>query len=259
MKNSNKILLTLLVLTIILQLSTMLYVRKIFINATQYSNDIDQTILLDLMDSEPAEKEFEIDNFDELTLKLKGNVIIKQSDEYKVTVKGPIALLNSDYFHLSTKGQTLHIECPLTQQGNHDIYTIIEMPELDRINASRDMDILLEGFSEKHMKIKLTGECTLQGNNNQIDDLEIDTFGDVEVDFKNSSVDYADLRSMGETRIGIEATDVNIRSLGESQYDLDMKGGKIKGSIIGEGNVIYSGEISKNSLNFLGPGKIRKK
>ena len=259
MKLSNKILIGLLTVVIIFQLFSMFYVRSFIKKAMVDSNDINLTIWNDLMDSETTEKEFDFDDFDELTLQMRGNVIINQSTDYKVTVKGPIDFLNSEYFDISTKGSTLEIDCPAYRNSHYELYTIIEMPTLKKIKASERVDIILEGFEEKHLKVQLTGDCALQGNNNRIDDLEIDLFGETDFDFENSIVKKADIRSMGETEVSLEVAEVEIHAFGESDFQLHMNGGDIKGSIIGDGNIEYTGEIDDNKLNFLGPGKVHKR
>lgn len=259
MKLSNKILIGILVFIILFQFFAMLRFRSFVKEAMVSSNNIDHTLWNDLMDSEVIEKDFKIDDFDEVFLKFHGNAIIKQSDDFKVTVKGPKDFLASEYFELETNGNTLHIECPVYRHSHYELFTIIEMPNLKKINGQERLEIILQDFEEDKIKIKIAGDCAVQGNNNKIDFFELEAFGEIDLDFANSVIDHADVRAMGETDVSMKVTDIDIKAFGESNFQLDMNGGKLDGQLIGDGNVNYTGEIGRNSLKFLGPGKVRRR
>jgi len=259
MKLSNKILLGILVIAVMFQLVASIYARSIIKKAMYESNDISQSLWHDLMDSEIQEKEFNFDDFSEIKLRMEGKVFIKKSDKYKITVKAPIDFLESKYFDVSKNGNTLTIDYPKIRNNNYDFYTVIELPELRKLKVEERIDVILEGFDENNTKIQLTGDCTLKGNNNKFDDLILDAFGEIDIDMSNSTIIDAKIRSLGEIDIQMETKNVNITAVGESDFIFHMTGGKISGSIIGDGNVSYSGDISKNNLSFLGPGKVRKR
>ncbi len=259
MKLSNKILIGLLVFVILFQFFAMLKFRSFVKEAMVSSNTIDRTLWNDLMDSEVIEKNYDFGDFDEVYLKFHGNAIIKQSDAFKITVKGPKDFLSSEYFEIATDGSTLHIECPVYRHSHYEIFTIIEMPSIKKVNGQERLDIIFQDFEENKVKIKIAGDCSVQGNNNAIEFLELDSFGEINFDFANSVIQEAEVRAMGETEVSMKVTDIDIKAFGESDFDLHMNGGRLDGQMIGEGNVNYSGEIGRNSLKFLGPGKVRRR
>ncbi len=259
MKLSNKILIGLLIFVILFQFFAMLKFRSFVKDAMVSSNNIDRTLWNDLMDSEIIEEEFDLDDFDEVYLKFHGNAIIKQSDEFKVTVKGPKDFLSSEYFEIANQGNTLHIECPVYRHSHYEIFTIIEMPSIKKINGQERLDIIFQDFEEDKVKIKIAGDCAIQGNNNAIEFLELDSFGEIKFDFANSVIKEAEVRAMGETDVRMKVTDIDIKAFGESDFDLHMNGGKLDGQMIGDGDVTYTGDIGRNFLKFIGPGKVRRR
>ncbi len=133
------------------------------------------------------------------------------------------------------------------------------MPELKKIKGREQIDIIFNGFDEKNMKVLLTGDCSLQGNNNTINNFELDAFGDIDIDLKNTKIKDTKIKAIGDCDFNMNVKNIKIEAFGHNNFDLVMNGGKLKGSIIGDGHVNYEGRISKNSLKLLGPGKVRKR
>ncbi|NPE28309.1 hypothetical protein HNV12_10135 [Methanococcoides sp. SA1] len=259
MKLSNKILIGILALVILFQFFTMLKFRGVIKQAMSTKNEIHRTVWNDLMDSEIVEESFDQTGFNKLKIQLHGNVVIKQSDEYKITVKAPEKLLASEYFSISKDGKLLSVKCPNYRKSNNEIDVIIFMPDLTQLKASEDLEIKVEGFSENHLDMTLTGEVSVKGYDNAIRDLDIDGFGEISVDFEDCKVDDANVRTLGEGEYYLDVENLKITAIGESDFDLEMRGGKITGNVIGEGDIRYSGDLKRENVTFLGPGKVKQK
>ena len=259
MKLSNKILIGILVIVILFQFFATVKFRSLIKHAMSQNNDIHHTVWNDMMDSEVLEKEFDQSEFSNLKIRIRGNVVIKQSNDYKIIVKAPEKLINSEYLDVSKAGKTLTIKCPTYKKSNNEIDVVIFMPKLTKIKASEDLKIKLEGFDEKYLDMTLTGDCSLTGYNNRIKNLDIDGFGEISVNFKDCEINDVKVRSLGEGEYKLPVNNIKINAIGDSDFDLDMENGKITGTLIGEGNIKYSGELKRENVSFLGPGKVRKK
>lgn len=259
MKLSNKILLGLFILVIFVQLFASLKARSIIKKATSESSNVNYSIWLDLLDSDVQEKTFDVKNFDEIKLKFRGNAVIQQADEFKVIVKGPIDFLESEFFRVEKSGDQLSIKCPNIRNYYDDFDIVIMMPELKKAKIEQHTNIKIEGFKENKIKIRLAGDNYLTAQGNKFGHLELNAFGETNCDFQNSSIDETEIRCLGESDIKLDTDELKVEALGETNIDVVMSDGKIKGKIIGEGKVRYSGEIDKNSLVFIGSGNVRRK
>ncbi|MBN2282032.1 MAG: DUF2807 domain-containing protein [Candidatus Marinimicrobia bacterium] len=258
MKLSNKILVTFLAIVILFQLAAMLKFRGILKKAMVTNNEIKTSEWQDIMESELTEKNYEFKNFSNVKIQMNGNVVIQQSDNYKILIKAPEKLLESDYFEVSSKNSTLTIKCRSCRKSYDRIDILVFMPKLSHLKITEDLDVKIQGFYEKAMEIDLTGDCSLIGENLSIKNLDIDGFGDITLDLKGCNVTNARVRSLGEGEYCLDVKNLEVKAIGESDFNLNLNEGVISGSMIGDGKISYSGELKKQKISFLGPGKIQK-
>jgi hypothetical protein len=176
-------------------------------------------------------------SFEALNIGGTWEVSIQNNDDYSVKIE------QSDQkqkYTINQVNQTLNINhrqdlFPKVIEGggsNKGLPRIfINMPVLSNLSITGDFDINIHNFKNKHLSIKADGNGTINGKQNQIENLEMSNKGYVLSNFKKSFITNADIQLEGFSRL-----------------DINMTGGNLNGNISGKSQIVYHGDIQSKNI-----------
>ncbi len=236
MKKSKKLILITISIPFIIVLIVVLYLRIVLdsglsTSAMEYGQYGDEIIIEDL----PL--------VDFTSLKFRGawHIIIKQGPEYNVRIEGPEYLVKR--IRTNQTGQDLYLrENRRHRSGRSKLEVEITMPLLERLSATGNSRIYISDFDCEDLILDFKGSGRVIGENNVIENLELECDGSVAVDFSGSKI-----------------TNAVVDLVGSSKTEFKMAGGELTGSVTGSASVVYSGEVATQSISTHGGSSVRKK
>lgn len=165
--------------------------------------------------------------------------ITESSDpQLKITLPASVDARNISW---KKKGTSLILEnySKYDRSGGEGVIAQIEMPQLESLSSDALIDLRFSGFTGKHLKIISNGIAAINGRNNRYESIEIIMSG-------------AGLIDLTET----QSNNAHVILNGAGSIELNMAGGVLDGMLSGLGNIEYRGEISKNSIQTTGLGRV---
>ena len=118
----------------------------------------------------------------------------------------------------------------------------ITLPLLEKLAATGNSRIYISDFDCENLILDFKGSGRVIGENNVIENLELECDGSVDVDFSGSNISNA-----------------VVDLVGSSKTELTMTGGELTGSLTGSASVVYSGDVATQSISTYGGSSARKK
>jgi len=125
------------------------------------------------------------------------------------------------------------------RHNKRKVTALITMPSLSDIRLRGLVSLKLNGFTSENLTVYSSGVTSIKGKGNHIDHLNLIGKGVSNLNLKRNSVINADLNCKGVYKI-----------------ELSMAGGELTGKLKGAGEVIYNGEVSRESIRKDGTGKV---
>lgn len=127
------------------------------------------------------------------------------------------------------------------RHNKRKVTALITMPSLSGLRLKGLVSLRLNDFTSKNLTVYSSGSTSIKGKGNHIHNLNLVGKGVSNLNLKQNSVINADLNCKGVYKI-----------------KLSMAGGELTGKLKGAGEVIYNGEVSKESIRTDGTGKVRR-
>jgi hypothetical protein len=167
-------------------------------------------------------------------------VNIRQDDEYSVRLNIPENY--QDYINVIKRGDLLDIEktwdapfifTPLKAE--------ITMPDLEKIESNGAWKITFSGFTSQILELDTQGMGKTKGYDSNIEYLELDSSGAMEIDLKDCRI-----------------TDAKVYAHGTINILLTMNGGEISGEINGATQIEYYGAARSLNITTSGASSVEK-
>lgn len=244
MKLSNKILLGTGAILLIILTVLMFRFKSVIGDLVKYKDEDNVANLEEMLKSETINKNFDFKDFDELELELNGVVNITGSDNYQVVVTAPKEILDSKTLNIDQSSNRLNISSPtiLKSAMTEKISIAIQMPDLEELEIDNAARVTISDLQIDFLDIEMTGDCELTGSNSSIQELSLKCFGASNADLANCEVENA-----------------TIQSFGANSIDINMAGGKLEGSMTGNGVLTYFGTVEDEDIRTLGSTKVIKR
>jgi len=236
MKKSKKLILIALSIPFIIVLIIVLYLRIVLdsgltASAMEYGQYGDEIVIKDLP----------LADFTGLKFRGAWHIVIEQGPEYKVRIKGPEYLVQR--IRTNQTGQDLYLrENRLHRSGRSKLEAEITLPLLEKLVATGNSRIYISDFDCENLILDFKGSGRVIGENNVIENLELECDGSVDVNFSGSKI-----------------TNVVVDLVGSSNTEFTMTGGELIGSATGSASVVYSGEVVNQNISTYGGSSVRKK
>lgn len=239
MKTSNKILVGVAAIILVIGLGLIIGIRVILHNAEGETGFIQSKPSFSAGDW--IEKEYEYRDFKQVEFSGGWKAALESGKEYRIVVRLPKEL--EDVLEVKKRGGTLLVGTDkiYDMEGKH-FEVRITMPELEALEAIGGIDARLSGFSGSTMFIEGSGGLNIVAEDCRYDDLRFETSGGTN----------AELRDMPVRNAHIEST-------GALNMVLTMEGGELSGRINGVCSLDYYGEVSNNTLSVSGVSSISHK
>lgn len=117
----------------------------------------------------------------------------------------------------------------------------VSMPDLTLVEIDGGADVTITGFELAELVLEIDGAASVEAVDTTLVDLDVDVDGAASIDFSRSSVENARVDLDGAARLTIR-----------------MAGGELTGELSGVGEVVYSGEVSRESIRVEGLGRVRR-
>jgi hypothetical protein len=183
----------------------------------------------------------QLDGFDEIAVVGSWSVSLKQGAEYAVQYSAGDRAV--DRVEIYTRGDRLYLALPPgVEIMNPDLSASVTLPQLARVDTDGGASLSLLGFETDSLHIEVDGAASVTAVDCSIGRLVLDTDGAATLDFSGSHVENAEVTLDG-------ATNLNIR----------MDGGNLTGVLRGIGDVQYSGDVSRQSIDIEGLGRVRRR
>jgi len=231
MKNSNKILLTTIIATLIivtgLIISSRIMIKNIPDRPTKYSDEDFISKTLDLAD------------FNVIETNGIWEVEVHQGDKYSVTLYYPEP--EADEINVYTWNNQIHLENDMRWQRQHTMFrAIITMPKLNGLKTEEGASVTFSDFNCDELDIKISGAAEIDARDSRIENLNLQCDGAADANFKDSKVVNAKVNINGASRI-----------------TLTMAGGKLSGSAHGASSIVYYGDVSTQDIATAGAVSVR--
>ncbi|MBC8401272.1 MAG: DUF2807 domain-containing protein [Candidatus Marinimicrobia bacterium] len=236
MKKSKKLIIFVLSIPFIIVLIIVLYLRIVLdsgltMSAKEYGQYGDEIVIEDLP----------LADFTNLKFRGAWHIAIEQGSEYKVRIEGPEYLVKR--IRINQTGQDLYLrENRLHRSGGSKLEAEITLPLLEKLAATGNSRIYISDFDCENLILDFKGSGRVIGENNVIENLELECDGSVDVDFSGSNISNA-----------------VVDLVGSSKTELTMTGGELTGSLTGSASVVYSGDVATQSISTYGGSSVRKK
>jgi len=169
------------------------------------------------------------------------SVTIAHGETFNVEVAASEkALQQVDLF---TRGDTLHLELDSGVESiTGNLTATVTLPDLERLRTAGGASVTISGFDLDSLDIEVDGAASITARDGRIDDLSIDSDGAATFNFA-----------------GVQVRNAEVEMDGASHLDISMAGGELSGVLRGLGDVIFTGEVSDETIRIDGLGRIRRK
>ena len=233
MKTSNKILL--------ISGSSLIGVVIVFLLIFRFTlgNSI-TTERLKESDKSTVSKEFLLDRFTAIEVSGQWEIELTCGETTQVKIKAPGDVM--DDLLVKKRAGTLILSTDKKWRHNkRKVTALITMPSLSDLRLKGLVSLKFNGFTSENLTVYSSGSTSIKGKENNIQHLNFVGKGVSNLNLKRNSVINADLNCKGVYKI-----------------ELFMAGGELTGKLKGAGEVIYNGEVSKESIRTEGTGKVRR-
>ncbi len=168
------------------------------------------------------------------------SVTITQGEAFNVEVSASEKAL--EQVNVFNRGGTLHLELDFgirSIAGN--LKATVSLPDLESLQTAGGAGVTISGFDLDSLHIEVDGAANIAVHDGRIDDLSIDSDGAAIFDFS-----------------GVQVRNAEVEMDGASHLNISMAGGVLQGVLRGLGDVIFSGEVSDESIRIEGLGRIRR-
>ncbi|RPI71604.1 MAG: hypothetical protein EHM45_23305, partial [Desulfobacteraceae bacterium] len=220
-KTSNKFLLGIVLLPLLVAVVTMLMVRDAF-EKSRYK---------DYKDFPTAEstseifKTYDLKDFSGIDVSGNWEITFVQGASYRVEVSAPQRIMNN--VRASVYDKQLSLDCgPASTTSERDIIpkATIVFPSLSTLNLTGDCHIHASDIRTDYLFISLNGNIDMTMENAAIKELNLIGDGEASIDFSRAST-----------------TNVRINYDGPHTMSFSMNSGRLSGKIDGTGTLTYSG------------------
>jgi len=189
-------------------------------------------------------KEFVFDSFDSLYFTSVWDVNIKEGDEYKVILTADKAIINE--LNVDKTGRKLSFSYDKYLRGvssgsGNVVKAVIILPDIAEINFSGLGNLKIHNLHLKDLKIVNSGASNIEAENVVIDQLNLIVNGAANAELSN-----------------IEIINCHMDISGAANIELNMAGGRLTGQVSGAANVVYSGDVSEESVTVSGIGNLSR-
>jgi len=182
----------------------------------------------------------ELEGFDSIQTSGGWTVSLTPGSGYSVDVTANNRALDQIDVYLS--GNTLHFEVkPGVRMVTGSYRATVTLPDLERISSEGGTSVILNGFELDNLEVSVEGAASVTSRGGRITNLDIRSEGAATFDFSATPVENADLDMEGV-----------------SNLDILMAGGELTGVLEGAGNVTYSGEVSRQTLDSQGAIRVHR-
>lgn len=236
MKKSNQLLGAVIMVPFIIILVIVIYFR-VLISSDHVESDQDYSDY----SRETITERLDFKDFTEIDLRGSWKAEIVQGDSFNVAIVGPENRVKRVRSHIV--GNSLYLsESKFRRSSGSKLDLEITLPILAEISLVGNSRVYLSNFSENDFRIEVKGSGRVIGENNVIENLELECDGSVDVDFSGSKI-----------------TNAVVDLVGNSKTEFTMTGGELTGSVTGSASVVYSGEVATQSIRTYGGSSVRKK
>ena len=191
-------------------------------------------------DKSTVSKQFLLDNFTAIEVSGQWEIELNCGETTQVIIKAPGDLM--DDLAVKNRAGTLILSTDKKWRHNkRKVTALITMPSLFDLRLKGLVSLKFSGFTSENLTVYSSGSTSIKGKGNNIHNLNLIGKGVSNLNLKRSSVINADLNCKGVYKI-----------------ELSMAGGELTGKLKGAGEVIYNGEVSKESIRIDGTGKVRQ-
>ena len=202
-------------------------------------------------------QEFNLSDFDGLSLGIEGNVVISIGQEQKVTVEAQREIL--DHLNTSVSNGTWNISLDKCYRNYSDLNIYVTVPSINYVGLSGSGSILSNSTIETNsFKTSLSGsgtiDLTLASN---FVDTNLSGSGSLNLSGSTNTHDVSISGSGNVNTYGLNSTDANVRISGSGNSFITVSD-HLDASISGSGNVIYDGNPAIDS-SISGSGQVKKR
>ena len=208
-------------------------------------------------------KNFDISNFDSVTLAGFGDVFIKQGDRESLTIKTDDNILPLLDIRVIGSELVLDTKPNLSINPTHGITYNLTVKDLNKIGLNGSGNISIETFESNEMIISLLGSGDINFRGLNSDSLSIDLSGSGNISFENIAVKTIDsnVKGSGDIKLNGKSDLQTISVMGSGNYlagnletgstDINMPGSgdltiwvtdQLKVHVDGSGNIRYYGK-----------------
>lgn len=178
--------------------------------------------------------------FDEVAIIGSWTVEFRQGS--RVDVEYSASERASDRVEVYTQQGRLFLSLPPSAElMNPGLTATVVVPNLSRIDVDGGASISIDGFDIERLHLEIDGAASVKARESVIEELVLDTDGATNLDFSASQVVNA--------RVSLD---------GATSLSIDMAGGELTGVLRGIGEVTYSGDVERQTINIDGLGRVRR-
>jgi len=232
MKKSNRILLAVGAVPVIVVVSAIIIGRSFLPNETIKTIDASSAAY-----GTEGVKSFDIEGFSWISIKGNWTVNVVQKDGYKVEINAPEEILEK--IIVEKRDNTLVLDkgqAAIDSNGNISLEATITLPSVSKIEINGVTNLDMSGIMADSLAIETQGVTRIVGNGGKIRDLSL----------KGKGVSTVDLNGISSTNAGVDYE-------GTYTINLMMDGGRLTGRLDGVGKLKYSGNITSNEVRVHGP------
>jgi hypothetical protein len=239
MKTSNKILLAVLAVVVVVMITAIVglrfYVDRLI---SESGGTISERGITG--SDELVTRTYDVRGFTGVEISGGWQVEVSEGEEFSLEIETRKKYL--DYIAVGVEGDTLRIEAKNIFSFEHSrMEARIVMPELDSFSSTGGLKLDIRGFSGDELSISGKGGSSVEG--------------------RGGGYERMDLRFSGGTELDLEelpATNVELHSQGAIDAVLSMRGGTLSGKLSGAGSVGYHGSVSQQNLTTEGVAEVKQ-
>lgn len=213
------------------------------------------------LSAEAFQKNFPVDFFSKVDVSGMFEVFITKGSECKVTVYSNKENELNDVV-IKRNGNTLEVEMDkdllnIVGLKGKKIQVMIEMPELEELNASGMNEIYLSGISSKKIVADISGVCSVKATGVQVTDLVVELSGASSMNIDGVCKELrAQVSGTAELQaFDLESKNVTVDCEGASSAEVNALS-SLKADASGTSEVRYKGKPSLKYVNQSGVGKV---
>lgn len=190
------------------------------------------------------EKNYELKDFDSITIAGAWEVNTIQGNEYSVYTKCDTGF--SKNVLVEKRGKTLYVgkinnKKHFTPYKGIATITIVT-PKLKNVSVEGGTDLEIKDFNANDINFNIEGAANVVAKNCTYNNLTLDAQGAANCDFNESKI-----------------TNAKINIDGAANIEIKMAGGELTGKLSGIGNIAYSGEVKLVDIKKDGIGVVERK